>query len=179
MDGNDLKGPGISFPLMLPMPGMWTQSNALFSIAAAAALGVEPVVAGAALAKITDVEGRYRIYRYADRDVRLIMVKNAASWDSALSIASSGTPIVLAQEAFGVKDMASLWEIDMRRLAETTVVVAGQRCLDVAARLDADDVEYTLAADPLDAIRSVPPGPVHVIANYTAFLDLRKALRSS
>lgn len=179
LQGDAVRGPGATIPLSLPMPGQWPRSNALYAIAAATALSVEPTTAAEALSGIADVEGRYRIYRYNNRDVRLIMVKNAASWDAALAIASTEIPIVLAQEAFGVKDMVSMWEIDVRRLADTTVVATGQRCLDVAARLEADGIAYTLVEDPLDAIRSVPRGPVHVIANYTAFLDLRKALSAS
>jgi UDP-N-acetylmuramyl tripeptide synthase len=175
----EVQGPGLAFPLALQLPGAWPRANALFAIAAATALGVESTDAAEAISKIDDVEGRYRVYRFDGREVRLIMVKNAASWDAALTLAATGVPIVLAQEAFGIKDMASPWEIDMAGLAGTTVVATGQRRRDVAARLDAAGVEYTVVEDPLQAIRSVPRGPVHVIANYTAFLDLRRALPAS
>ena len=37
-------------------------------------------------------------------------------------------------------------------------------------------VEHTLVHDTMSAIASCPPGRVEVIANYTAFLQLQRAL---
>ena len=38
------------------------------------------------------------------------------------------------------------------------------------------EIEHELIHDPLDAIMACPPGRVEVLANYTALLNLKKAL---
>ena len=38
------------------------------------------------------------------------------------------------------------------------------------------DIEHSLIHDPVEAIRACPPGRVEVLANYTAFRDLKKDL---
>jgi hypothetical protein len=38
------------------------------------------------------------------------------------------------------------------------------------------DVEHSLVHDTMKAIGSCPPGHVEVVANYTAFLQLQRAL---
>jgi UDP-N-acetylmuramyl tripeptide synthase len=161
------------------IPGGWPRSNALFAVAAAHALGLEPSESIAAIARIDDVEGRYRLHNIEGRDVRLIMVKNAASWQSAVTVGEPGSTFVFAQESFGPKDMAPLWEVDFSGLSDRRVVVAGQRRRDIAARLDVAGIQYQSIVDPLEAIRTSADGDVYVIANYTAFLDLRYSLGAS
>ena len=43
-------------------------------------------------------------------------------------------------------------------------------------RLTYAEVEHELIKDPITAIKACPPGRVEVLANYTAFRDLKKAL---
>ena len=43
-------------------------------------------------------------------------------------------------------------------------------------RLFYSGLDHTLVHDPLEAIRACPTGRVEVLANYTALLNLRKAL---
>ena len=58
----------------------------------------------------------------------------------------------------------------------TPVVAAGQRGTDLAVRLGYADVQHTLVHDTMAAVASCPPGPVEVVANYTAFLQLQRRL---
>ena len=161
--------------LDLALPGAWTRSNAAFAIAAAVELGAEVPAAVAAVAAVTDVDGRYRPFSIDGRSVRLVMVKNAASWTAATTVGGTD-PVVLAVEPFGLKDTSPLWEADLDALTGRPVVVTGQRAPDAALRLATSGIAHTVVEDPLTAIRSAPPGPVWVIANYTAFLDLKHAL---
>jgi len=69
-----------------------------------------------------------------------------------------------------------LWDVDYRVLHGRPVLVAGERRLDLAVRLEADEVGFELAGDVDDAVARVPPGPLDVIANYTAFQQIRTAL---
>jgi lipid II isoglutaminyl synthase (glutamine-hydrolysing) len=159
------------------LPGRWLSSNMLFAVAAAATMGTAPSEAATAAEEVSDVDGRYRVIDVDGRKVRLFLVKNPASWAEAVSLGAEGTtPIVLAMEAFSMRDQTPGWDVDLAVLRGSRVAVTGQRRLDVAVMLEAADVRYTLVESPVDAVRSMPPGPVHVIANYTAFKDLRREL---
>ena len=74
------------------------------------------------------------------------------------------------------EDLSWLWDVRFEHLAETAVVAAGERGTDLAVRLGYADVDHTLIHDTLAAIASCPPGPVEVLANYTAFLQLQRRL---
>ncbi len=164
-------------PLTMTLPGRWLTSNASFAVATAATMGVPVEVAARAVAEVTDVDGRYRAIDVAGRSVRLFLVKNPASWMEAVSLAGDAEgSIVLDMETFSMRDMTPGWDVDLSVLAGSTVVTTGQRRLDAAVLLETAGVAHTVVADPADAIAAVPPGPVHVIANYTAFKDLRRRL---
>lgn len=175
--GTRYAGPGVDVHLDVRTPGRWTASNALFALAAARAVGITPAVAAAAIGRVADVGGRYAPFAFAGREVRLFLVKNPASWNEAISLVTTGAPVVFALEPFGIKDMTPQWDVDVRGLAGSTVAVSGQRRFDLAVLLDLHGVAFDLFADPLDAVRAMPPGPVHVVANYTAFLALKRALK--
>jgi lipid II isoglutaminyl synthase (glutamine-hydrolysing) len=172
-----LEGPGVSEPFRSAVPGRWLSSNAAFAVAAAAALGVAPAAAIHAVLGVADVDGRYRDFDVAGRAVRLYLVKNPASWDETITLAADpDASIVFAMEAFGIRDLVPAWDVDPAPIAATRIVASGQRRLDVAAWLETGGIEVTLEPDPLQAIRSMPRGTVYVIANYTAFRDLRRRL---
>ena len=56
------------------------------------------------------------------------------------------------------------------------MVSAGERGTDLAVRLGYAGVDHTLVKDTIQAIRSCPAGRVEVLANYTAFRDLKRVL---
>ncbi len=74
------------------------------------------------------------------------------------------------------KDTSWLWDVDYRVLRGRPVLVSGERRLDLAVRLEADQVAFELADGIDDAVDRVPAGPLDVIANYTAFQQIRAAL---
>ena len=51
-----------------------------------------------------------------------------------------------------------------------------RKSADLGLRLSYADVPHATVPDPLAAITALPRGPVTVVANYTAFLDLRRRL---
>ena len=53
---------------------------------------------------------------------------------------------------------------------------AGERGTDLAVRLVYADISHELIPDPLAALAACPEGRIEVLANYTAFRDLKKAL---
>ena len=174
-----VRGPGLDLPLDLRLPGRTSASNALFALAGAAALGVDPARALAAVARVDDVDGRWRPRAIDGRVVRLMLSKNPSSWSEIIERAAGGTdPLVVVMEARGGsgKDCAFLWDAPFERLAGRTVVAAGNRAADVALRMHVAGLDVRIVSDPAAAIRSLPPGHVDVAANYPAFLALAATL---
>ena len=112
--------------------------------------------------------------------VRVLLAKNPAGWQEALSMVDTGegNSVVIAvngQVPDG-EDLSWLWDVSFEEFADHPVVAAGERGTDLAVRLGYAGVEHTLVHDTLDAIRSCPPGHVEVVANYTAFLQLQRVV---
>jgi hypothetical protein len=74
------------------------------------------------------------------------------------------------------KDTSWLWDVDYRVLRGRRVFVAGERRLDLAVRLEADLVAFELVDGVDDAVDQVPGTSLDVIANYTAFQQIRVVL---
>jgi UDP-N-acetylmuramyl tripeptide synthase len=177
--GERVLGPGVDLRLELRLPGRTSASNALFALAGAAALGVEPGQALAAIGRVDDVDGRWRPRSIDGHDVRLLLSKNPSSWNEIIERAvGAAHPLVVVMEARGGsgKDCAFLWDAPFERLAGRTVVAAGNRAADVALRMHVAGLDVRVEPDPAAAIRSLPPGPVDVAANYPAFLALAATL---
>ena len=73
-------------------------------------------------------------------------------------------------------DMSWLWDVRFEDFENLAVKAAGERGTDLAVRLVYADISHELLPDPVKAIESCPPGRIEVLANYTAFRDLKKAL---
>ena len=62
------------------------------------------------------------------------------------------------------------------RCAAGQVLITGDRAFDLAVRLEVNDVPFRHVQTFDEALRRVPPGRLEVIANYTAFQDIRAEL---
>ncbi len=230
-DGDMLYGPdGLALPMHLALPGAVNRGNAAQAVAAAVALGADPAKAVAAVSAVDEVAGRYRTVRIGAHDARILLAKNPAGWQEALSMVdkhAAGVVIAVNGQVPDGEDLSWLWDVRFEHLAgeprasrgessegqprageprasrgesseeqqrageprasrgesseeqppeETAVVAAGERGTDLAVRLGYAGVEHTLVHDTLAAIASCPPGRVEVVANYTAFLQLQRAL---
>lgn len=170
---------GSLHPLNLRLPGNANRGNATQAVAAAKTLGVDISAAISAAEQVDNVAGRYSVVPFEGRDVRLMLAKNPAGWQEALSMvdrdADSLVISVNGQVADG-QDLSWLWDVRFENFEDLKVVSAGERGTDLAVRLGYAGVEHTLVKDTVEAIRSCPPGRVEVLANYTAFRDLRRVL---
>ena len=165
--------------LSLALPGRANRSNAVIALAVAELFGVDMDQALPLLREVRSVAGRYTQVERAGRMLRLLLAKNPAGWLEAFDVlAPPPTPVLLAVNAQGPdgKDTSWLWDVDYRVLRGRPVFVAGERRLDLAVRLEADQVAFELAGGVDDAVDRVPPGGLDVIANYTAFQQIRTAL---
>jgi len=165
--------------LSLALPGRANRANAVVALAVADFFGVDLDQALPRVREVTSVAGRYTQLERHGRQLRLLLAKNPAGWLEAFDVlAPAPVPVLLAVNAQGPdgKDTSWLWDVDYRLLRGRRVLVAGERRLDLAVRLEADQVDFELADDVDDAVAKVPPGALDVIANYTAFQQIRTAL---
>jgi UDP-N-acetylmuramyl tripeptide synthase len=180
-DETHIHGPdGLSVPMQLALPGTVNRGNATQAVAAAVALGADPVAAVAAVSTVDEVAGRYRTVQVGARHTaRVLLAKNPAGWQEALSMVDrtgAGVVIAVNGQVPDGEDLSWLWDVRFEDFSGVQVVAAGERGTDLAVRLGYADVEHTLVHDTIEAIKSCPPGHVEVIANYTAFLQLNRRL---
>ena len=180
LDGSSVIDPtGRAHDLSLSLPGRANRANATVALAVAGEFGVGPEQALPWLQKVTSVAGRYTQVERRGRQVRLLLAKNPAGWLEAFDVLDDPpVPVLLsvnAREPDG-KDTSWLWDVDYRVLRGRPVLVSGERSLDLAVRLEADLVPFELAEDVDDAVNRVKCGRLDVIANYTAFQQIRVSL---
>jgi UDP-N-acetylmuramyl tripeptide synthase len=165
--------------LSLALPGRANASNAVMALAVADFFGANVSQALPRLRKVTSVAGRYTQVERGGRRLRLLLAKNPAGWLEAFDVLSTGSgPVLLAVNAQvpDGKDTSWLWDVDYRVLRGRTVLVTGERRIDLAVRLESDQVEFELVDGVDDAVSRVPAGSMDVIANYTAFQQIRAML---
>lgn len=167
-------------PLNLALPGRANRGNATQAIAAAVeAFGVSFGDALRATERVNDVAGRYSTITRGDHEIRLLLAKNPAGWQEALSMVdrdAEGLVIAVNGQVADGEDLSWLWDVTFEDFGEQSVKAAGERGTDLAVRLVYADISHELITDPVKAINACPAGRVEVLANYTAFRDLKKAL---
>ena len=179
-DDETLYGPdGFAASMRLALPGTVNRGNAAQAVAAAVALGADPAAAVAAVSGVDEVAGRYRTVELGAHNARLLLAKNPAGWQEALSMVdktAAGVVISVNGQVPDGEDLSWLWDVRFEDFDATSVVAAGERGTDLAVRLGYAGVKHSLVHDTVAAIGSCPPGHVEVVANYTAFLQLQRAL---
>jgi UDP-N-acetylmuramyl tripeptide synthase len=188
LDGdNVIDAAGMVRELRLALPGRANRSNAVMALAVASLFGANVDQALPELRKVASVAGRYTSVQRRGRTVRLLLAKNPAGWLEAFDVVGAtggpdgSIPILLAVNAQGPdgRDTSWLWDVDYRVLAGRRVLVTGERRIDLAVRLEADEIPFDLVDDIDAAVDAVPQGPMDVIANYTAFQQIRTTVGRS
>ena len=170
---------GRARPLELALPGRANRSNAVVALAVADAFGVSIERALHELRGVTSVAGRYTQVNRRGCEIRLLLAKNPAGWLEALDVlAPTPVPVLVSVTAQGPdgRDTSWLWDVDYRRLRGRPVLVGGERTLDLAVRLEADEVPFRLVNDIDEAIDAAGAPHLEVLANYTAFQQYRAVL---
>jgi UDP-N-acetylmuramyl tripeptide synthase len=179
-DDETLYGPdGLALPMRLTLPGAVNRGNAAQAVAAAAALGADPSKAVASVSQVDEVAGRYRTVQLGSHEARVLLAKNPAGWQEALSMVdkhAAGVVIAVNGQVPDGEDLSWLWDVRFEHFGHTAVIAAGERGTDLAVRLGYAGVRHSLVHDTVAAIAACPPGRVEVVANYTAFLQLQRAL---
>jgi lipid II isoglutaminyl synthase (glutamine-hydrolysing) len=170
---------GRSRPLELILPGRANRSNAVVALAVAAVFGVGVTQAMSAVQQVRSVAGRYTQVERRGCGLRLLLAKNPAGWLEALDVlAPAPVPVLLAVNAQvpDGRDTSWLWDVDFRRLRGRHVFVSGERRLDLAVRLEADEVPFRIVGTVDEAVDLARSASMDVMANYTAFQQIRAVL---
>jgi UDP-N-acetylmuramyl tripeptide synthase len=163
--------------IKLQLPGTVNIGNAATALAVAAQFGVRPLDAVPRLSTVSSVAGRYAQVDRDGRNIRLLLAKNPASWLEAFDMAEDAPTLlsINARDPDGL-DTSWLFDVDFAPLRGRTVLITGDRAFDLAVRLDVNDVPFRHVQTFDEAVHAVPSGRLEVIANYTAFQDIRAEL---
>jgi lipid II isoglutaminyl synthase (glutamine-hydrolysing) len=165
--------------LALSLPGRANASNAVMALAVASYFGVGVDQALPLLRDVKSVAGRYTQVQRQGKLVRLLLAKNPAGWLEAFDVlAPKPVPVLLVVNAQGPdgRDTSWLWDVDYRILIGRRVLVSGERGTDLAVRLEADQVPFEVVSGIDDAVSRINGDELDVLANYTAFQQIRALL---
>jgi UDP-N-acetylmuramyl tripeptide synthase len=162
------------------VPGHHNVGNAALAVVAATKLGVPLPVAVDALGTVTSVAGRYQTITVGSTRARLLLAKNPAGWGELLTmIEGDERPLVLAINAriADGRDPSWLWDVEFERLQGRRVIAAGERAADLAVRLRYAEVACDVWDGPiLEGLERMDAPEVDVVANYTVFADVVRAI---
>ena len=158
----------------LQLPGRVNRANAATALAVAAQFGVRPADALPRLAEVASIAGRYAQVERDGRAIRLLLAKNPAGWLEAFDMADQAPTLlsINARDPDGL-DTSWLFDVDFAPLTGRQVLITGDRAYDLAVRLEVNEVPFQHVTTFAQAVAAVPPGRLEVIANYTAFQDIR------
>jgi UDP-N-acetylmuramyl tripeptide synthase len=148
--------------LVVPLPGIYNVYNALAAATTALATHVawEPIVSGIEQSK--PVFGRGERIQAEGRTIRLLLAKNPTGFNEVLrTLFSDSVPrhilFVLNNNIADGRDISWIWDVDFERCVGQvqTLVVAGDRALDLALRL-----KYAGIAE--NEMTIVPPAPLRL-----------------
>lgn len=180
LNANKLHGPnGQAIEVRSGIPGRAALSNCARAIIAASTLGVSLTTSASAIAQIRSVDGRFGTLRIGATKFRLLLSKNPASWRETLETSASGPRTVLLDVNANTqdgKDTSWLWDVDYTPLRGRTVLVTGERRLDVSARLTVNEIPHQMVDDELAAAAIIGGQEADLIASYTAFHRLAKSV---
>jgi lipid II isoglutaminyl synthase (glutamine-hydrolysing) len=175
-----LRGFGLEPRARLPVAADGYALDAAAAWTAAILLDVDPASAWAAVTEAGTVQDRYAERRWRDVRVRLLLAKNPAGWDEALTAAAdSDRAAVVAVNGFvpDGQDTSWLWDVEMGRLrSRRRVVATGARAEDIAVRLEAAGVRCAIVRPLAAAIAGASAEAVDLFADYTSFQAARRLL---
>jgi UDP-N-acetylmuramyl tripeptide synthase len=168
---------GIYHEVHLELPGRVNRANAATALAVAAHFGAPTARSLPQLSQVTSIAGRYATVVRDGRVIRLLLSKNPAGWLEAFDMAEDAPTLLAinARDPDGL-DTSWLYDVDFSPVRGRRVLITGDRVMDLAVRLEVNDVPFEHVASFAQAVAAVPAGRLEVISNYTAFQDIRAEL---
>lgn len=184
-------GRGREYGLQVGLPAVYNLYNALAAACAGTAFGLRPEQVLEALKTVHSSFGRMEHFTLGKTGLQMILVKNPAGCDQAISyLISAGRPyrllLCLNDRTADGHDISWIWDADYERLAAdrnlTEILTAGDRAEDLLLRLKYAGVSpgrMQLVREPKDAVGWIAASevPVFALPNYTSMLELREAVR--
>ena len=179
--------------VQIGLPALYNVYNAIAAIGAFEAAGLNRGHILKFLASVHSTFGRMETFNYKDTDIQMILVKNPAGCNQALSYLSSLDSDYVAVFCLNDKtadghDISWIWDADHEKVTKDPhckhIYVSGTRAEDMEVRLkygDASEEDITLVEDNNTLIDIVTTHglPVFVLPNYTSMLALRSVLGSA
>jgi UDP-N-acetylmuramyl tripeptide synthase len=162
------------------LPGERNRANVAMAAATAAVLGVEPALGVRTAAGVEGAAGRYRVVEVGDTRLRLLLAKNPASWQETLRfLPPPPAPVVLVLNARDPDghDPSWIWDVRFEELGDRPVICTGDRASDLSVRLAYAGIAHEWESDVdrvVDQLGGSDWPTVDVVANYSAFQDLRR-----
>ncbi len=178
VEGDGVVDPtGVFHEVHLQLPGRVNKANAATALAVAAYFGAPTLRSVPKLAEVTSIAGRYATVVRDGRVIRLLLSKNPAGWLEAFDMAEDAPTLLAinARDPDGL-DTSWLYDVDFSPVRGRRVLITGDRAMDLAVRLEVNGVAFEHVPSFEKALAAVPPGRLEVIANYTAFQDIRTEL---
>ena len=165
---------GTPLVLALKLPGAFNEANAAMALTALSLVGADMTAALARVNALTNVAGRFSLRRWRGHLLRLLLAKNPAGFAAMLVTLErddSNVWVAINARVADGHDPSWLYDVPFEMLRGHRVFCFGDRRLDLATRLDYANVDYVVVSD--DTSIPVSPGPVALLANYTAFQEWR------
>ena len=188
---SEVRVPGGTVTLRLPLPGLYNVYNALAALAATIELGIGAEQAARALGEVKAVFGRVETIDVAGHPVSILLIKNPAGANEVLRTLSleadeGGLHVwtALNDRIADGRDVSWIWDADFELLAGSVerVTCAGTRAAEMALRLKyAGWPQERIVVEPeieesLDAAVAAAPAQLFALPTYTALIELRKLL---
>lgn len=176
--------------VLISLPAIYNVYNAVGAVCAYTAAGFKREDIIKSLAVTSSSFGRMETFDLDGVDVQMILVKNPAGCNQALTYVTSmedeyEAVICLNDKTADGHDISWIWDAEYERLAEddslSKIIVSGDRAEDIALRLkyggmDESKIELVKGWDNLVNVMKKSKYPVFVLPNYTSMLALRKTL---
>ena len=176
--------------VLISLPAIYNVYNAVGAVCAYTVAGFKREDIIKSLAVTSSSFGRMETFGLDGVDVQMILVKNPAGCNQALTYVTSmddeyEAVICLNDKTADGHDISWIWDAEYERLAEdnslSKIIVSGDRAEDIALRLkyggmDESKIELVKGWDNLVNVMKKSKYPVFVLPNYTSMLALRKTL---
>ena len=175
--------------VLISLPAIYNVYNAVGAVCAYTAAGFKREDILKSLSVSSSSFGRMETFDLDGVDVQMILVKNPAGCNQALTYVTSmdeyEAVICLNDKTADGHDISWIWDAEYERLASDDslkkLIVSGDRAEDIALRLkyaglDESKIELIKGWDNLVNAMKKSEYPVFVLPNYTSMLALRKTL---
>jgi UDP-N-acetylmuramyl tripeptide synthase len=176
--------------LEVPLSGLYNTYNLAAAAGAGLLMGLPPDAVASSLRGFRAAFGRLERLEVEGRTVRMLLAKNPAGFNEVLHasrVLGAGRHFLVSlnDRLADGRDVSWIWDVDFELLQDAeSVVVSGDRALDLAVRLEyaglpAERLLVRLEQrDAIDAAVASTPrgGELHVLPTYTAMLEIRAEL---